>query len=150
MLPEKICFKRLYRPQSRRSFLTTVVGGFFGGALFGLSLPKQSQLHSSLPVDLEAKDLEGLVRKLGQLPPQELALFGPDLVQLSFSNPESGGLLRTLETLVLNLGQLPQQQARDLSSILLPALDRIGRKDLQAKALSFAANTPCNKEGKKQ
>ncbi len=148
MLPEKVCFKRIYRPQSRRSFFTTVVGGFFGGAIFGLSLPKGTQVPSSLPEEHESKELEELVRKLGQLPPQELALFGPDLVQLSFSLPESEGIQRTLETLVRHLSEFPPQQARDLSSILLPALDRIGRKDLQAKALLFAVHHPRKKGGK--
>ncbi|GEM_PF-4230066 len=141
MLQEKTCFKRLYRPQSRRSFFTTIVGGFFGGALFGLSLPQTNQLSYSLPETPDTKNLTDIVRKLSQLPPKELALFGPDLVQLSFSLQQSEVLEKAFETLVLHLGELPPRQSRDLSSLLLPGLDRLGRKDLQAKALSFATQS---------
>jgi hypothetical protein len=46
------------------------------------------------------------------------------------------------------LQELPPQQRRDLSTLLLPGLDRIGRKDLQAKAYSSCLGSPSpEKEG---
>ncbi|HHI80978.1 MAG TPA: hypothetical protein ENK02_13505 [Planctomycetes bacterium] len=147
MLTKRKKQPKILMPRTRRSFLTTVAGGFFGGALFGFSLPRLTSSTSAVSTELDPKGLEELVQRLRKLPPPQLALFGPDLVQLSFILPESEALKKALETLVDHLGELPPQQGRDLASLLLPGLDRIGRRDLNRKALQFSRTpTSPNKE----